>query len=1243
MNRLQGLTAAVTAGLGLAIGGAVKVAVDFEHAMTRLKALTGATNQEMKALSATAKELGQSTEFSAVQVAEGMREFLQAGASVEETVKSIGVAIDLSTATFTDLGEAADIITNIMTPFGVSIDNVRQVADQLTTAANSASTNFTMLGQSFKNVAGVAASTGLSIADTAALIDTLAEAGIKGAQAGTSLSSMLTRLASPTSKAIAVFDRLGVTLEKNEDGTLDAISIFRQLADANLTTADAVEIFEREQAKAALAVTDNLDVFERVKDAIDGSNGSLKKNADTARSDTVGAFNKLKSAALGLANTIFGPLLKSLTILVNFLTSVLQTLSSLAERFPLITTVVLGTTTVITALGVAISGLITFVGSVVSLLPAFHRGLEALKDAYRALKDALFSTDSARDNEIIGIQEEIQAHDRLQWELQQTIELRKQQAHATRQAAGSRAGGPQTVLTPVPTTATGAGTTAPNKGGRLRGALSKAGKVAGSAPALIGISLAANQAASSLGKVNSTATTIAGTLGTVGAVASAIPHPIAQVAGKVALVGSALVPAAAAFLGFGKAAEKGAQQATESLDKHTERLIQESVLWDESFSEFYNRFKDVWSDDVALKVEKRWKEVYDSMKGAPERALKELADTSKMTAGEIAATMGDLSTGIAGETQETGKELADSLSQYWDDTVDIADRSIEDGLKRIQQDFKNFERYVTEDTEISSYGNAYNKVFNGISNVVTSTSERLGAAVDRMSSQLRHLGDDKGGLEQMGETFKKVATAGVEAFEKLRDEVGKNLDAMRDKHAEVLKQIEDLERSHKDELRDIRELESDAIRAIQRRSLTDEQKYYETRSYLRQQLAEANQLLSTGEEEDYRRGQQILKEVVQTAKSELTAVTEGSGEQAAVLVSAAQAQKDAVDLVTRATLTADTAAKAYHQTQLKSLQEEKDLYADQIKKLTRLQAETQKLLNQFKQKVRLAIDTSELQEVLSQDRVINARLSITNARELGLQVPGRRKGGIIGRAAGGGTLPGYGGGDRRLYLLEDGEGVIRKEAVKAFGGSRFVDAVNSLSLKIPKMAAGGVAGGSPVSAGALNYLKAILGYLDEIPRELQPIISMFETTEGRLRALHSAAYSAGTSAGGTQYQYAGAGISTGEMSKQDYLERAGARVRQVTAKMREEARKDPEQILDEGEESLKKIRASFEEQRLKERLRRWDDLDAAPTSDQEGASSDMRTVLDKLNKNLEAGVKLNVTVNKDGGVTISGGNYNTLG
>jgi TP901 family phage tail tape measure protein len=215
------LTAMGAAGTA-AIGGAIKVAADFEKEMDRVGAISRATDEDLDRLTQTAIDLGASTSFSASEAAQGMQFLAMAGFDVNETIDAMPGLLATAAAGQIELGRASDIVSNVLSGFRIEAAKTGDVADVLTATFTSSNTTLESLGLTMEYVAPIATAAGYSLEEMAAATGLMGNAGIQGEKAGTALRGMIMRLQAPTDRAAEAMAELGIEV-RNADGSMKSM------------------------------------------------------------------------------------------------------------------------------------------------------------------------------------------------------------------------------------------------------------------------------------------------------------------------------------------------------------------------------------------------------------------------------------------------------------------------------------------------------------------------------------------------------------------------------------------------------------------------------------------------------------------------------------------------------------------------------------------------------------------------------------------------------------------------------------------------------------------------------------------------------------------------------------------------------------------------------------------------------------------------------------------------------------
>ena len=218
-QKLLPVTGVVT-GLGTA---AVKTAADFDSAMSRVAAVSGATGSDFDSLRDKAREMGAKTKFSATEAADAMNYMAMAGWKTEDMLSGIEGVMYLAAASGEDLATTSDIVTDALTAFGLPAADSGHFADVLAAASSNANTNVSMMGETFKYCAPVAGALGFSVEDTAEAIGLMDNAGIKASQAGTSMRSIMTNLTGDVKLSGAAIGDVTIATT-NADGSMRSLS-----------------------------------------------------------------------------------------------------------------------------------------------------------------------------------------------------------------------------------------------------------------------------------------------------------------------------------------------------------------------------------------------------------------------------------------------------------------------------------------------------------------------------------------------------------------------------------------------------------------------------------------------------------------------------------------------------------------------------------------------------------------------------------------------------------------------------------------------------------------------------------------------------------------------------------------------------------------------------------------------------------------------------------------------------------
>lgn len=378
----------------------LQTGMNFDAAMSNVKAISGATGEEFESLRDKAKEMGATTKFTATESAEAFQYMAMAGWDAEQMLSGIEGIMNLAAASGESLGTTSDIVTDALTAFGLSAADSGHFADVLAATSAAANTNVSMLGETFKYVAPLAGTMGYSVEDMATAIGTMANSGIKGGQAGTALRAALTRLVKPTKQVSDAMGALGL------DGILtDSAGNMREFSDVVETLRDAFSglseaeqaeygamIFGQEAMSGMLAILNtSAEEYNKLADRIGGASdamggiGAAAEMASTQLDNLQGDVTIFSSALDGFKTAVYDKIKEPLRDAVQFGA---EALSAMTEGFNNN-----GLAGAVTALGATIKEKLTGIWDGLNLPPWVEQIGERLGAAFESIKDAIGRVD----------------------------------------------------------------------------------------------------------------------------------------------------------------------------------------------------------------------------------------------------------------------------------------------------------------------------------------------------------------------------------------------------------------------------------------------------------------------------------------------------------------------------------------------------------------------------------------------------------------------------------------------------------------------------------------------------------------------------------------------------------------------------------------------------------------------------------------------------------------------------------
>ncbi|ENR2307903.1 phage tail tape measure protein [Escherichia coli] len=381
---------------GYAAGRFLQPAIGFGKEMSRVQALTriDKNSPQFKALREQALKLGSETQFTASDAASGQSFLAMAGFTPQAIQAALPGVLNMALAGGVELGETADIGSNILTQFNLTADQMDRVGDTLTAAFTRTNTDLRALGETMKYTGPVAAKLGISLEEAAAMAGMLANNGLRGSDAGTAMRASLSRLASPPKAAADALKELGVSvadargkMRPMEDvlldlykatqkyGQVDQVSFFKDIA--------GEEAFVGLQTLVAAAGSGELQKLTR---ELQGARGEADRVAKVMADNLDGDLKNLDSAWEGLririSDLVDGPL-RSVT---QWLTRVLEKITSLAQAHPVLTRQLLIAGGALLAMTATIGSLSLVIGGLYGKLATLRLGFDILTRSMNVIR-----------------------------------------------------------------------------------------------------------------------------------------------------------------------------------------------------------------------------------------------------------------------------------------------------------------------------------------------------------------------------------------------------------------------------------------------------------------------------------------------------------------------------------------------------------------------------------------------------------------------------------------------------------------------------------------------------------------------------------------------------------------------------------------------------------------------------------------------------------------------------------------
>ena len=328
------VTAAVTA-VGTA---SVKTAANFDSSMSKVRALSGAGEEDFQKLRDTALAMGRDTAFSASEAADALGYMALAGWDTAQSTEALPAVLNLAAASGMDLAAASDMVTDYLSAFGLEADRASYFTDLMAYAQAHSNTSAQQLGEAYKNCAANLHAAGQDVETVTSLLEAMANQGMKGSEAGTAMAAIMRDITQKMEDGAIKIGETKVAVQ-------DANGNFRDLTDILRDVEKATDGMGTAQKSAALQATftadstkglneiftEGMDTVTQYEEALRKSNGTAGDQADTMLDNLNGQLTLLKSAAENASIAIGDTLTPMISRLVSWVNQAVEWFNSLDD------------------------------------------------------------------------------------------------------------------------------------------------------------------------------------------------------------------------------------------------------------------------------------------------------------------------------------------------------------------------------------------------------------------------------------------------------------------------------------------------------------------------------------------------------------------------------------------------------------------------------------------------------------------------------------------------------------------------------------------------------------------------------------------------------------------------------------------------------------------------------------------------------------------------------------------------
>lgn len=287
------LAATGTYAFTAALRDSIITGAEFQATMSRTRAVMssgengiGVSDESFKSLEGQVRALGQTTVFTASEVAQGLQQLGMAGFSASDAMTALPATLQLANLANVDMAKSSDIATNVLMTFSMEAKELQGVVDLMATAVNNSNADIDQLATTLKYAGPAAHTAGISLQETVAAAEALANSGIKGSNAGSALRRLFVSLLNPTKKGAAMMDQYGISVLDAQGNTRSLVDIIGQLnkalsglsgADRLTAIQNLVGVYATSSVSALVDQYKNFEQFANQNANVDGAGKRMEK------------------------------------------------------------------------------------------------------------------------------------------------------------------------------------------------------------------------------------------------------------------------------------------------------------------------------------------------------------------------------------------------------------------------------------------------------------------------------------------------------------------------------------------------------------------------------------------------------------------------------------------------------------------------------------------------------------------------------------------------------------------------------------------------------------------------------------------------------------------------------------------------------------------------------------------------------------------------------------------------------